>query len=201
MAGEIFCQQVFEHERDIIFDMNDWMIILCEGLAITVLGSILHFVYAWSKQNKFVAIFAAVNESTWEHIKLALSGIFVCTLVDMWWLGDNSNYWFAKSLSFLTPVIVIPALFYGYRAILKVKSCLPIDIGLFVVASFASSGVFVWALRLPSLGPAGEIVSIVISMVIIAMYLSLTRFPLHNFLFRDPITGKYGYEKRKARRI
>ena len=27
-------------------------------------------------KNKFVAYFAAVNESTWEHIKLALSSIF-----------------------------------------------------------------------------------------------------------------------------
>ena len=177
------------------------MIILYEGLAITLIGSILHFTYAWSGRNKFVAVFAAVNESTWEHIKLALSGIFVCTLVDMWWLGDNPNYWFAKSMSFLTPVLVIPVLFYSYRAVLKVKSCLPIDIGLFVVASFISSAVFVGMLNLAPMGEGGEVASIFISLIIIVMYLSLTRFPMHNFLFRDPITGKYGYEKRKARKI
>ena len=35
---------------------------------------------------------------------------------------------------------------------------------------------------------------------ILAAYLLLTRFPLHdNFLFKDPITGRYGYEKRKRR--
>lgn len=178
-----------------------WMIFLLEGLAISILGSILHFTYVWSGRNKFVAVFAAVNESTWEHIKLALSGIFICTLVDVWWLGSNPNYWFAKSMSFLVPVLVIPALFYGYRAILKVKSCLPIDIALFFVVSFVSSGVFAWMLELRPMGEAGEIVSIVISVVVLAMYLSLTRFPMHNFLFRDPITGKYGYDGHRERKI
>ncbi len=181
--------------------MNAWMIILLEGLAISILGSILHFTYVWSGRNKLMAVFAAVNESTWEHIKLALSGIFLCTLVDVWWLGDNPNYWFAKSMSFLAPVITIPVLFYGYRAILKVKSCLPIDIAIFFVASFVSSAVFVRMLNLRPLGEVGEIVSIVISVVVLAMYLSLTRFPMHNFLFRDPITGKYGYEGRRERKI
>lgn len=181
--------------------MNDGMIILLEGLAISMLGSVLHFTYGWSGQNKFVAIFSAVNESTWEHIKLALSGIFACTLVDVWRLGGNPNYWFAKSMSFLVPVMVIPVLFYSYRAILKVKSCLPIDIAIFFIASFASSAAFVGMLRLAPMGIAGEIVSIVISVIILAMYLALTRFPMHNFLFRDPITGKYGYEGHRVRRI
>lgn len=181
--------------------MNSGMIILLEGLAIAVLGSVLHFTYAWSGRSKWVAIFSAVNESTWEHIKLALSGIFICTLVDVWWLGENPNYWFAKSMSFLVPVLVIPVLFYSYRAILKVKSCLPIDIAIFFIASFASSVAFVGMLNLAPMGNTGEIVSIVISLVILVMYLSLTRFPMHNFLFRDPVTGKYGYDGHRVRRI
>ena len=60
-----------------------WWVILVEGLVISILGSILHFTYGWSRGNKFVAIFSAVNESTWEHIKLALSSIFGCTLIEI----------------------------------------------------------------------------------------------------------------------
>ncbi len=41
----------------------------------------------------------------------------------------------------------------------------------------------------------------IISVIVLAMYLSLTRFPLHNFLFRDPITGKYGYDGHRVRKI
>jgi len=179
--------------------MNEnWWIFIIEGLAITIIGSLLHFTYEWTGRNKFIATFAAVNESTWEHVKLALSGIFLCTLVDMWFLGDAPNYWFAKAMVFLTPVVVIPVLFYSYRALLKVKSCLPIDIGLFIVASFASVAVFLWFLELPPMNEGGQIASMVIITVILVAYLLLTRFPLHqNFLFEDPITHTYGYEGEK----
>lgn len=175
--------------------MNEnWWIFLGEGLTITILGSVLHFTYAWSKQNKVVAIFSAVNESTWEHIKLALSAILVCMLVDVWFLGDNPNYWLARSMSFLTPIVVIPIIFYGYQLFTK-HSILPIDILTFVIAAFASAGVFVTILNWPPVGVAGDIVSMVLSVIMIAAYLLLTRFPLHNnFMFEDPITHRYGLE-------
>lgn len=181
---------------------NAWLIFGLETIAVTIIGSILHFTYEWSHENKIVAIFSAVNESTWEHIKLALSGIFVCTLVDIWFLGDNPNYWFARSLSFLVPVIVIPVLFYGYRSLSWVKkSILAVDITIFVIAAAASSAVFVWGLNAGNLGVMGSAVSIVTSVVILTAYLLLTKFPLHhNFLFEDPITHKYGYEGHKSRR-
>lgn len=168
-----------------------WWVILIEGLVISILGSILHFTYGWSRGNKFVGIFSAVNESTWEHIKLALSSIFGCTLIDMWFLGDNPNYWFAKSMEFITPVVVIPMIFYGYTAFSK-KPILPVDISSFVVAAFMSAGVFVGMLELRPMGEIGEIVSMVITVMVMAAYLLLTRFPMHNFLFRDPTNGKYG---------
>lgn len=170
-----------------------WTIILIETLVISLLGSLLHFTYAWSKQNKFVAIFSAVNESTWEHIKLALSGIFACTLVDVWFLGDNHNYWLAKSLQFVVPVFAIPIIFYLYQLITK-RDVLILDILTFFVAAFLCSLTFAFMLELPAIGPMGEIVSLILSATIIVMYLLLTRFPMHNFLFRDPLTGKYGYD-------
>ena len=40
---------------------------------ISVIGTLLHFMYEWSGHNKVVSLFAAVNESTWEHIKIALT--------------------------------------------------------------------------------------------------------------------------------
>lgn len=176
-----------------------WIVLLAETLAVTIIGSLLHFTYKWSKENKFVAIFAAVNESTWEHIKLALSGIFLCTLVDIWFLGANPNYWLARSVSFVVPVVVIPILFYGYRSFVS-HTILLVDILIFVVAAFLSTLTFVLILQASAIGGWGQILSMIISIIIIAAYLLLTRFPLHhNFLFKDPITGRYGYEKRKRR--
>lgn len=170
------------------------IILVCETLAIILIGSLLHFTYEWSGKNKFVAMFSAVNESTWEHIKLALSATFVCMLVDIWWLGGNPNYWVARSMSFLVPIVVIPLIFYGYTSFTK-RAILPIDISSFVVAALLETWLFVAILNTQPVGVIGGVISIVTSVIVIAMYLSLTRFPLHgNALFQDPITGQYGYE-------
>jgi hypothetical protein len=46
-----------------------WEII---GIVFIVLaGGLLHFVFEWSGSWRPLAIIAAVNESTWEHLKLA----------------------------------------------------------------------------------------------------------------------------------
>ena len=37
---------------------------------ISVLGVLLHFTYEWSGDNAVVGLFSAVNESTWEQLKL-----------------------------------------------------------------------------------------------------------------------------------
>ena len=57
-----------------------WQII--ETVLIIILGIILHFLYEWSGKNKFVATFSAVNESTWEHLKLAFFPILIFGIVD-----------------------------------------------------------------------------------------------------------------------
>lgn len=179
-----------------------WQIVIIESIAVTIIGSLFHFVYDFSGRNKFVAFFAAVNESTWEHVKLVLTGLFICTLADIWFLGGNPDYWLARSLSFVVPVVVIPALFYGYRKLLKLKkSILPFDIIIFVIASVLASLVFAGVLQLPAVGMIGGVISAIVGVVVLAAYLLLTRFPLkNNFLFKDPITGKYGMDARVGRK-
>lgn len=172
---------------------NWWIILFVETVAVTLVGSLLHFAYEWSGENKVVGVFAAVNESTWEHVKLALSGIFCCTLVDVWFLGDNPNYWLARSLSFVVPVVVVPLIFYGYTSFTR-RAVLPVDIATFAVAAFLSTAIFVYVLSLLAVGEIGSIVGMIISVLIIAAYLLLTIFPIHNnLLFQDPRNKKYGY--------
>ncbi len=170
-----------------------WDVVAIETIIVTLLGCLLHFTYAWSHQNKFVAVFSAVNESTWEHIKLALSGLFACTLGDVWLLGANPNYWLARSLSFLVPILVIPILFYSYKHFTK-KSVLFIDITIFIIAAFLSCLTFSLILEQPAISPSGDLFACLISLVILTMYLLFTRFPMKNLLFRDPLTKKYGYD-------
>ena len=50
---------------------------------IIFLGAFLHFTFALSGNNKIVGIFSAVNESTWEHFKLAVFPAFFWLLIEL----------------------------------------------------------------------------------------------------------------------
>jgi len=89
---------------------------------ISIIGTLLHFMYEFSGHNKIVSLFAAVNESTWEHIKIALTPTFIWTLYDGAVYGMNENYFIAKTSSVLVIIILIPLLFYAYQLITKKPS-------------------------------------------------------------------------------
>ena len=160
-------------------------------IVISVLGTLAHFAYEISEHNKFMALFAAVNESTWEHIKIALTPSLLWGLYDGFVYGQNPNYFTAKSLSLLTIIILIPLIFYTYRAILK-KSLLPFDIILFYISIIFSQIVFMYFINLPPIGFIFEYLGTILLFGIFACYMVFTLQPPKNFIFKDPISKKYG---------
>ena len=100
---------------------------------ITILGSLCHFIYEWSNHNKYVAYFCAVNESTWEHLKLAFCPTFIWILIEIPLIGSNPNYCLAKLTSLVVMVATIVILFYGYMALFK-KENVFVSIAVFIIA-------------------------------------------------------------------
>lgn len=47
------------------------------ALIVCVLAPLFHFLFEWSGSNHFVGLFAAVNESVWEHTKIVFPFLFV----------------------------------------------------------------------------------------------------------------------------
>ena len=43
---------------------------IISSIFIMILGTLLHFTFKWSNNNVLVGTFSAINESTWEHLKL-----------------------------------------------------------------------------------------------------------------------------------
>ena len=70
-------------------------------IVISIVGTLAHFLYDLSNHNKIIGLFAAVNESTWEHIKIAITPTFLWGLYDGFIYGDDPNYFIAKLLSLL----------------------------------------------------------------------------------------------------
>ena len=165
-------------------------------IVISVVGTLFHFLYDWSNHNKVIGLFAAVNESTWEHIKIALTPTLLWGVIDGLLYGMNPNYFLAKSMSLLAMIFLIPILFYLYSAILK-RHVLIIDILIFYIAIFCGQFLFYFILNGPIVPYIFNYMGAVLLFLIFGFYMTATLLPLKNFLFKDPITKKYGIKGHK----
>lgn len=164
------------------------------GAVITILiGSILHFVYGWSDGSKIVAFFGAVNESTWEHLKLAFWPTFIFTLIE--WVRfrkDLKNFCFASFIKIISMPIIIIGLFYLWLAFFKDNFIY--DISIFVVAVIVG---YYLSYRImisdKKFGPT--ILWQVLILIVLLKFSFFTFFPPKIFLFKDPIGGNYGIDK------
>lgn len=166
---------------------------------ICALGTLLHFLYDLTNHNKIVALFSAVNESIWEHIKIALTPIFLWSLYDGFIFGNNPNYFIAKTISIIALIIFIPLVFYIYTNITG-KNNLIVDITTFYVAIILNQLIFRFILTIDSFNYIFIYLSVIVLFIIFGFYMILTLFPIENDLFKDPITKKYGIKGHRYHR-
>ena len=87
------------------------------GMLFTLLfGNLLHFVYDWAGQAGWAAYLSAVNESTWEHMKLLAVPWLVWTVVTIV-VNRCAASALPRAIGLLAGLAAIPALFYTYTGI------------------------------------------------------------------------------------
>ena len=169
--------------------IKTWQIITV--IVCIILGTLLHFTYEWSSENMIVGLFSAVNESTWEHLKLAFFPMFLMAIIGNFIIGKRTNnYWFAQALGILTAMSFITTFFYTYRGILGINID-ALNIGSFIVAILLGGFVSYKILTSRKIYNA-ELVSIVFIIVLLLSFVLYTFAPPQIALFEDPLTGEYG---------
>ncbi|MBR0372649.1 hypothetical protein IJH72_01765 [Candidatus Saccharibacteria bacterium] len=168
--------------------LNLWLGIII----ISIIGTFAHFLYDISKENRILGLFTAVNESTWEHIKIALTPSLLWCLYDGYFYGEDPNYFCAKLISLLILVFFIPIVFYSYKKLTH-KPVLVMDILTFYVAIILSQFSFYGTLELNPMSHLGTYFSCLGLFIFFGAYMTLTLAPIKNTIFKDPITGKYGF--------
>ena len=158
-----------------------------------IAGPLLHFAYAWSGESRVAAAFSAVNESTWEHMKLLFVPVFLFTLVEMAALmGRYQNLLAVKLTSLLLGLAAIPVLFYTYTGIWG-QSSTAADIAIFYAAAALVYAVGYRLLERGRLGGGAlQIASLLLLWGIAFLMVYFTYAPPRIALFRDPVTGLYG---------
>jgi len=162
---------------------------------VILLGIFLHFLFELSNNNAVAALFSAVNESIWEHMKLLFYPALVFALIESYFLeGKYEQFWCIKLLGILLGLILIPVLYYTYTGMFGV-SLDWFNIAIFFIA--------VGAMFLLEMILFRRNISCKISVeLIMAVFFFLAiQFTILTFVppkipfFQDPVTGTYGWQK------
>ena len=101
---------------------------------IVLLGSALHFTFEASGRYWVIGVFSAMNESVWEHLKLAFwPSLFWTGILRACSASATRNFWAGRATALALPPILIAVGFYAYKGILG-GHLLVLDIGLFVLS-------------------------------------------------------------------
>jgi len=147
-------------------------------------GCLLHFAWEWSGRSTVVAVFAATNESTWEHLKLAFWPALALTPIQRPIYGSFPGWLPATAIRCVLPSFVIVALFYGYTALLG-SHHLAADLTIFAVAILA--GEFLGhAVLTHEFGSRLRLGAFGLLILATVLFATLTFRPPDSFLFHEP---------------
>ncbi|MGL5712885.1 MAG: DUF6512 family protein [Paraclostridium sp.] len=152
-----------------------------------IIGTLLHFTYDLSGVNKIVGYFSPINESIWEHTKLAVFPILLYSLFMFIKLrGQINNTFFALAVSILISILIILIGFYTYIKFTKVP-LFPLDITLFLLAVIIPFKIMEKILLLPKFTLSINILGLIIILFITFFFIKFTYNPPLNKIFIEGI--------------
>ena len=155
---------------------------------VTLLGTILHFLYDWTGECPWIAPFSGVNESTWEHMKLLYWPLFFFAIVQRIFFREQENFWQVKLRGTLLGLLLIPVLFYTYNGAFG-KSPDWVNIAIFYICAGAVFLFERWAFN--KIFRPSQLAFAAICLVGV-LFVVFTFAPPRLPLFQDPLTGTYG---------
>lgn len=159
-------------------------------------GTALHFVYDWSGHSPAAAVVSAVNESTWEHMKLLFVPLFLFSVAQLCVQGRYyPHFLWTRALSALAGLALIPVLFYTYTGVLGFHAVWA-DIAVFFLADGGAFALDGWLLRRGRQGALWrQVAGLAVLWGLMFCFVWCTFRPPHIALWRDPATGLYGVEE------
>lgn len=169
-------------------DLSLWQL---TGLTFTaMLGTLLHFLYGWTKFSPLTTI-CAVNESTWEHMKiLFFPMLFFAFIQYPFFRKETINFWLVKLTGICLGVVLIPVLFYTINGAFGAPPDW-VNIAIFFVSAGAAYFVEAILFKQPSENRQSFIPLLILLLLSVA-FIMFTFFTPKLPLFKDPLSGGYG---------
>jgi hypothetical protein len=164
---------------------------------VLIFGSLLHFAFELSGFWKPVALLAAANESTWEHLKMVFWPGLVFFIAQYYFLRNmecTNRFWCAKAVCLLLMPLVIAVGWYAAIGLLG-ENNFTVNIILFVGAIIIGQLASYLILTSKISTSINHKRSIVIILLLTLAFATLTYLPPKIFLFEHmdlQNTGQYG---------
>ncbi len=162
------------------------------GFAVTSLGgTLLHFLYGWLDGAVWVAPFSAVNESTFEHMKLLFWPMFLFAVIESFYFKDREDFRCVKAKGTLLGLALIPIIFYTYNGVIG-RSPDWINIAIFFVSAAIA---YLYETREFNRGiPFCKRPRLALALLLaVALLFVIFTFKTPEIgIFQDPLTGTYG---------
>ena len=161
----------------------------------SIFGTLLHFAYDWSGGSMLFALFSAVNESIFEHMKLLFFPMFVFSFIQNHFSKEKPiNFWCSKLKGNLVGITLIPLLYYTYTGIFGTSADW-FNITIFFIAAASAYITEAKNVNHPKPCIISETASFIILCIIGLSFIVLTFFPPHIPLFQDPQSLTFGIIK------
>jgi hypothetical protein len=158
---------------------------------IVFLGSFLHFTFELSGNNPVVALFSAVNESVWEHLKLAFWPAVMYIIIELVYIrSPPSSFFPAKAISILSMPTLIVIMYYLSK--LFVEESLVIDIFIFVLAVVIGQALSIKLMSTEAFPRTLTLSAWALVFVLAFAFMYFTFYPPHVSPFQDPASSGYG---------
>ena len=166
--------------------IRNWQIVAV--LFTLILGTLLHFTYEWSGNNQIVGTFSAINESTWEHLKLLFFPMLIFAIFEgINIYKETNNYIEAKTIGIIFGMLFITVFFFTYTGIIGTNFAV-LDIGSFFVGVILSEVIAYKIMQMKSFSTnKTKRISIILIIIITLCFIIFTFNPPNINYFRDPV--------------
>lgn len=153
---------------------------------IFITGTLLHFTYDWSNHNSLIGLFSAVNESTWEHLKLLFFPMLITTIIAFFYYKEEyPNILCAKTKGILVALSFLIIFFYTYTGIIG-KGFAIINIGSFFLSVLVGE---IYAYKKINNNSCNILISMFILILLTLLFIIFTFYPPNIGLFSEPFVG------------
>jgi hypothetical protein len=158
-------------------------------LAVAILGTLLHFLYDWTGESPVFKPFSAIDESTWQHMKIMYFPMLIFGVVQWFFFRrEYECYFVIKFVGILVGLTLIPVLFYTYNGAFG-KSPDWLNITIFMVADLLAFAVEYMLFKRAEGGcrKVWNILALVGIIAIGVMFVVFTYLPPNLPLFISPV--------------